>query len=142
MSANPYGTTPLARNRYVGDSVGTASPARLLTMLYDRLVRDLTVGEAGIERNDNAEANSALLHAQDIIWELLASLDPTKWSGGPALASLYQFLITELVAANMAKDADRVRECRKLVEPLRDSWHAAAAELSVQQGNRLERATA
>ena len=31
----------LRRDRYVGDSIATASPARLLVMLYDRLVLDL-----------------------------------------------------------------------------------------------------
>ena len=37
----------MIRNRYVGDSVATASPARLVTMLYDRLVRDLA-GNSGL----------------------------------------------------------------------------------------------
>ena len=36
------------RARYAADAVGTASPARLLTMLYDRLIRDLIVAEAAI----------------------------------------------------------------------------------------------
>ena len=81
----------MIRNRYVGDSVATASPARLVTMLYDRLVRDLATGEAALAVSDLAAANSALVHAQDIVWELAAGLDPTRWSGGPALAALYQF---------------------------------------------------
>ena len=34
-----------ARLRYVTDSVETASPARLLVQLYDRLVLDLNRGE-------------------------------------------------------------------------------------------------
>ena len=38
----------MIRNRYVGDSVATASPARLVTMLYDRLVRDLVTAEAAL----------------------------------------------------------------------------------------------
>ena len=29
------------RDRYVGDSIATASPSRLLVMLYDRLLLDL-----------------------------------------------------------------------------------------------------
>jgi flagellar protein FliS len=119
-------TTQMMRNRYVGDSVSTASPARLVTMLYDRLVRDLTVGEAALGAGDFAGANEQLVHAQDIVWELLAGLDVTKWSGGPGLAALYQFLINELVAANVAKDPGRVASCRELVEPLRDAWHKAA----------------
>jgi flagellar protein FliS len=132
----------MIRNRYVGDSVSTASPARLVTMLYDRLVLDLTNAESAIAGGDLAvandtlvhalaardlgSANGAMIHAQEIVWELAAGLDVTKWSGGPALAALYQFVLAELVAANVKKDAERVASARGLVEPLRDAWHQAA----------------
>jgi len=119
----------LIRNRYVGASVDTASPARLVTMLYDRLVRDLVTAEAALAGSDFEGANGALIHAQEIIWELAAGLDPTKWSGGPALAALYQFMLEELLNANVKKDAEKVSSVRELVEPLRDAWHQAA-ELS------------
>jgi flagellar protein FliS len=116
----------MIRNRYVGDSVATASPSRLVTMLYDRLVRDLVNGEAAIGASDLAAANEALVHAQEIVWELAAGLDPTRWSGGPALAALYQFILGELLDANVKKDAAKVASVRGLVEPLRDAWHQAA----------------
>ena len=116
----------MIRNRYVGDSVATASPARLVTMLYDRLVRDLATGEAALAVSDLAAANAALVHAQDVVWELAAGLDSTKWSGGPALAALYQFMLTELLDANVKKNAAKVATVRELVEPLRDAWHRAA----------------
>jgi flagellar protein FliS len=116
----------MIRNRYVGTSVDTASPARLVTMLYDRLLRDLTTAEAALSGSDLEDANDALIHAQEIVWELAAGLDPTRWSGGPALAALYQFILDELVAANVKKDASKVISVRGLVEPLADAWHQAA----------------
>lgn len=116
----------LIRNRYVGTSVDTASPARLVTMLYDRLVHDLASAEAALAGSDLEGANNALIHAQDVVWELAAGLDPTKWSGGPALAALYQFMLEELVQANVKKNAAQVATVRELVEPLRDAWHQAA----------------
>jgi flagellar protein FliS len=119
----------MIRNRYVGDSVATASPARLVTMLYDRLVRDLTTAEVALAARDLEVANNNLIHAQEIVWELAAGLDPTKWSGGPALAALYQFILGELLGANVKKDAAKVATVRELVEPLREAWHQAA-ELS------------
>lgn len=119
----------LIRNRYVGDSVTTASPGRLVTMLYDRLVRDLAAAEAALATADLEGANHNLIHAQEIVWELAAGLDPTKWSGGPALAALYQFMLAELLDANIKKDAAKVTSVRSLVEPLADAWHQAA-ELS------------
>jgi flagellar protein FliS len=119
----------MIRNRYVGDSVTTASPGRLVTMLYDRLVRDLVTAEAALAAADLEAANNNLIHAQEIVWELAAGLDPTRWSGGPALAALYQFMLAQLLQANVGKDADKVVSVRNLVEPLADAWRQAA-ELS------------
>ena len=127
----------MIRNRYVGDSVSTASPARLVTMLYDRLVRDLSTAEAALAASDLAAANTALVHAQDVVWELAAGLDPTRWSGGPALAALYEFIRRELVTANVKKDAARVVAVRELVEPLQEAWHQAAAEMTGAGANPL-----
>jgi flagellar protein FliS len=39
--------TPAMRERYLADSISTASPAKLLVMLFDRLVLDLTRGARG-----------------------------------------------------------------------------------------------
>ncbi|HEV7861914.1 MAG TPA: flagellar protein FliS [Acidimicrobiia bacterium] len=46
------------------------------------------------------------------------------------MAALYQFMVTELLEANVRKDAAKVASVRELVEPLRDAWHQAA-ELAV-----------
>jgi flagellar protein FliS len=117
------------RARYLADSIATASPARLLIMLYDRLVLDLTQGEEAIRAGDRGAASDRLMHAQDIIAELLATLDPTAWDGAEGLAALYRFLLQELVQANIKQDAGRAGACRELVEPLRDAWRDAALAL-------------
>lgn len=110
--------------RYVSDSVTTMSPAQLLLSLYDRLVLDLDRAEAALRGGQ--PAHQLLLHAQDIVAELRSSLDVDAWEGGPQLASLYSFFLTELVNANVSRDADRVRSVRELVVPLRDAWREAA----------------
>ena len=117
-----------ARSRYAADAVSTASPARLLIMLYDRLLRDLVTAEEAAGRGDLATMSSELVHAQDIVLELRTSLDTTAWDGGQALADLYVFLHGELVTANVKKDAARIATCRSLVEPLRDAWRTAALQ--------------
>lgn len=126
-------TNPAAmRARYLADTVTTASPGRLIVMLYDRLVLDLFRAETAQRGGDRAGSADGLLHAQEILLELRTSLDVTAWSGAPGLAKLYSFLITELIGANVRPDPDRVAQCRALVEPLRDAWreavHAAQPE--------------
>ncbi len=117
------------RTRYVDDTVATASPAKLLTMLYDRLVLDLTRAETEQRAGDRGAAGPHLTHAQDIVSELAATLDVTAWDGAQQLLSIYTFLLTELIGANVSGDAERTAACRALVEPLASAWHEAAAQL-------------
>lgn len=118
------------RARFLNDAVLSASPARLVTMLYDRLVLDIDRAARAQRSGDIAESNTQLTHAQDIVTELMVTLDVAAWSGGPALYSLYSHLLTELVESNVTHDADRTDACRAVVEPLRSAWHEAAQELS------------
>ncbi|GIF11046.1 flagellar export chaperone FliS [Actinoplanes teichomyceticus] len=119
-------TAPNLRNRYLDDSISTASPAKLLLMLYDRLVLDLMQGEEALRNGKREEAHQRITHAQDIILELRTTLHVDAWDGAPGLANLYGFLLTELIGANIARSPERVAACRDLIEPLRDAWREAA----------------
>ena len=118
------------RARYMGDTVTTASPQRLLVMLYDRLALDLERAERALTEGDRSAANEQLQHAQEIVLELQASLRVDIWDGGPRLAALYTWLLTELMRANVKGSVRVVADCRKIVEPLRDAWREAAASLA------------
>jgi flagellar protein FliS len=119
------------RARYLGASIATASPQQLLVMLYDRLALDLERSHEALVAGDREAAGEQLKHAQEIVLELRASLKVEAWDGGPRLAALYNWLLTELIAANVKGDLRRVGDCRKIVEPLRDAWREAAASLAV-----------
>ena len=123
-------STASLRSRYLGDSVATASPQRILVMLYDRLVLDLERAEAALDTGDRTEAAAQIQHAQDIVFELRESLQVDAWEGGPRLAALYNWLIGELVQANVKLDTNRISSCRQVVEPLRDAWRQAALSLA------------
>ena len=118
------------RARYLSDWVATASPQQLLVMLYDRLALDLERSEDALVAGDRQTAHNELMHAQEIILELRASLNVDVWDGGPRLAAIYAWLLGELIQANLKGDVRRVRDCRKIVEPLRDAWREAAASLA------------
>ena len=123
-------TVTALRSRYLNDSVTTATPAQLLVMLYDRLVLDLSHAEKALRESDRETGTAKLMHAQEIVMELRVTLDMAAWAGAQGLASLYSFLLTELVGANIRGDADRVAVLPGLVEPLRDAWREAAAMVS------------
>lgn len=129
MPAMTFGRVP-NKNRYFEDSLATASPSALLVMLYDRLVLDLKRAEEALVAQDRTVAHTNLVHAQDIVRELLSSLDTEAWEGGQGLGALYTWLYQEFVAANVEGDAERVRTSRtEVVEPLAEAWRQAALEV-------------
>ena len=121
------------RARYVESTVEVMSPGRMIVALYDRLLLDLERAQAAINASEPATTHECLIHAQTIIAELHDSLDVGQWPAGQHLASLYLFVYNELVAANLEKDAKRVKSCRDLIVPLRDAWREAAG--IVQSGS-------
>lgn len=121
--------TSAQRSRYNREAVLSATPVRLLTMLYDRLLLDLNRAEAAQQREDWQLASDNLIHAQAIVSELSTSLNVAAWEGGEGLFSLYTYVSTAMVSANTHRDPARTRECISLLEPLRLSWHEAAGML-------------
>jgi len=128
----------LARARYNQDAILSASPSRLLTMLFDRLVLDLQRAEAAQVEQDWNRASPFLVHAQDIIAELAGTLDVERWDGGQNLLAIYLFSSTKLVSANVEHSVEATREVIALMEPLRETWHEAAGQLMAGSGELVE----
>ena len=126
------------RQRYVDDAVSTASPATLLVMLYDRLVLDLMRAEAALRSGKRDAANEQLTHAEDIVSELANTLDVDAWEGARQLMSVYTFLGTSLVEANIEGNPDKVALCRELIEPLQDAWQRAAKQVAESEPERAD----
>jgi len=128
-----YANTQQQRDRYAADSIMSASPMRLLTMLYDRLLLDLDRAEKAHESKSWAVASTNLLHAQDIVTELTSSLKVDAWDGGDRLLALYNYVAGALIDANVKRDTARIRESIELLEPLRQAWHEASMQLTSAQ---------
>jgi flagellar secretion chaperone FliS len=79
-------TSPAERMlaQYRRDSVLSATPARLLVMLIDRLALDIDRAAAAQDALDRETERRCLDNAQAIVAELMGSLDVDAWSGGPS----------------------------------------------------------
>ncbi len=130
MSATALQSSQLSR--YNREAILSAPPARLLTMLYDRLLLDLHRAEQAQQCEDWNAATENLLHAQDIIHELKGSLHTDGWDGTESLLGVYDYVLQALVNANIHRDVERTREAIQFLEPLRQSWHQASALLPAQ----------
>lgn len=112
----------------------TASPAELIGMLYDALVRNLARAEAGLQSHEIEATHHALIRAQDIVLELISSLD-TEADGevgrlARQLSPLYEYMYRRLLDASVHKDAEPLAEVRRLVEPVREAWSVALEQLA------------
>ena len=119
----------LASAWYVDQTVTTATPAQLLTMLYDRLARDLGQARTALLAGRRDDADRLLEHAIEILTELLTSLDGTKWEGARDLARIYAWMSSQLIGARIRADGVVVATVHELVIELGTAWHDAADQL-------------
>ncbi|WP_432396829.1 flagellar export chaperone FliS [Pseudarthrobacter sp. L19] len=133
MTSTPFGYGSSQRNQYLADSVLSAPPARLLTMLYDRLLLDLGRAETAQQTANWPVASENLVHAQAIITELSSSLNTEAWDGADGLLGIYNYATTALINANIQRNPILTREAIDLLEPLRQAWHEAAAAIPAAQ---------
>lgn len=124
--------TTHARTAYLDASIATASPARLLVMLFDRLVLDVQRGLEAQRRGDHEDTHRQLTHAQDIVLELQTSLRAEDFRGGYDLSALYGFLHRQLVLANIRKDATITDEVLTMVTDLCEAWRQAALQCATE----------
>src|ERR1700750_3078423 len=116
-----------ASRAYANDSVLTASPEKLVVMLYDGAGRFLAPAAAPLRADDVGAAGNALTRAGAIIDELLATLDPAAGEMADQLADIYLFCKRELLAAQLKRDPKRIERVAKLLADLRDAWATIAA---------------
>jgi flagellar protein FliS len=115
-----------ARNAYQGNAVATASPARLLVMLFERLVLDTERGQAALIAGQRDEMNRQFVHAQAIVTELQSTLDADAMPGGREMLALYDYVQRQLIKANVSADAAAAADAVRFSRELCDTWRQAA----------------
>lgn len=112
---------------YQAQTVETASPAKLISLLYDGALAAVAAACSAIDAHETEAAHNQLIKAQAIVTELSASLNMED--GGQvarSLADLYDFCATGLVEANVSKSKDRLAPVTQVLTELRDAWNEMA----------------
>lgn len=122
-----------AYNAYKDINVKTASQGRLIVLLYEGAVKQLTLASSFFDANQALPVKNienfgkAVMKAQEIITELQVSLDMEK--GGEIannLMALYIFFNKELTDANIKKDKSKIDSTLKMMKDLCESWRQAS----------------
>lgn len=123
-----------AYNAYRDTNVKTASQGRLVVLLYEEAVKQLSLAVSMFDDQAKLPVRSiesfgkAILKTQEILTELQVSLDMEK--GGEIaknLMALYIYFNKELTDANIGKDKSRIEPVLKMLTELCESWRQAAA---------------
>jgi flagellar secretion chaperone FliS len=110
---------------YRQNQVETADQATLLLMLYSGALKFLGQGRKAMEDNNIEESNRLLGRVQDILCELMGSLNPDLPEILGNLFQLYEYMHHLLVQANIKKDTTPIDEVEKMLTSLLEAWQAA-----------------
>lgn len=109
---------------YQNNAVNTASGPQLTLMLYNGCIKFINQGIKALENKDFEEKNKNLQKAQDIIRELMITLDP-KIGISNQLMTLYDYIHFRLQEGNIKNDVEQIKEGLELVIEFRDTWKEA-----------------
>jgi flagellar protein FliS len=126
-----------AQEVYRQQKILTASPMELILMLYDGIRKDLLQAQIAIEKKNMQMAHDKLINAQDIVIELINSLD-FKYSISNELLSIYEFLQKLLQDINVKKDASLIPEAMELVGTLKEAWIQVDEDQKKKKASLLE----
>lgn len=116
--------TKNVKNVYLQNQILTASPKKLVSLLLEGAVKNLKLAKIHIEKENFAEAHTALVKYQDIITELQQTLNFEE--GGEVaenLDQMYSFLLEQAINANLQKDVTIINSSINLVEQLLQTWN-------------------
>ena len=111
------------QNAYKKASVNTLDQNKLIIMLYDGAIKNANFAVQYMESGEIEKVHDSLIKTKNIVTELLATLNMEH--GGEIaknLKSLYSYMFSQLIEANMDKKSEPVLTVINLLKELRGAW--------------------
>ncbi|MDD2448181.1 MAG: flagellar export chaperone FliS [Sulfurimonas sp.] len=115
-----YGSN--AHNTYAQNNVGIESPAKLIEMLYEGILRFNAQAKKAIKDRDVEKKIYWTNRSIAIIVELITVLDKSHGKVSAYLDGLYNYQIQLLTTASIKGDADKLDEVSKVFKGLLEAW--------------------
>lgn len=109
---------------YKQNSVNTASPAELTLLLYNGCLKFIKFAKIAIEENNIEQRHINLGKAQDIIQELMVTLNMDV-EVSKNLLQMYDYIHRRLIEANTKNDVEILNEVEGFIISFRDTWKEA-----------------
>ena len=126
-------STNFGANQYKEMAIKTANRGQLLLMLYEATIKHIKKAISCIDKKDIPGRGTAIGKAHDIINELVNTLD-FEVGGEIArkLESLYNYMIEQLIKANMEQNKAPLIVIQGILENLLWAWREAVAKVNKQ----------
>ena len=111
------------QNAYKKASVNTLDQTKLIIMLYDGAIKNATFAVEHMKSGQIEKVHDCLIKTKNIVTELMATLNMDR--GGDIannLQSLYSYMFSQLIEANMNKKTEPVVVVIDLLKELRAAW--------------------
>ena len=111
------------QDAYKKASVNTLDQNKLIIMLYDGAIKNANFAVQYMESGEIEKVHDSLIKTKNIVTELLATLNMEQ--GGEIaknLKSLYSYMFSQLIEANMEKKSEPVMSVIDLLKELRGAW--------------------
>ena len=119
---------------YRRTKVMTADPRKLVMLCYEGAIDNLKVGKQRIAEEDYEGRSKSLGKAQDIIGELLCSLNSEEGGSiAKGLDSLYNYMLRRIIHADLKNDLRAIEEVIGMLTELKAAWQ----EIFCQQGSEM-----
>jgi len=105
-------------------------------MLYDGAIKFINLAIEAMATKSIEKVHINIIRAQDIIVELISSLNMEVGEISERLLSIYMYINKKLTEANIKKSKDQLYEVKKYLQDLRDAWDQASKTSNVTNENR------
>jgi len=124
--------TNKAYQTYQNNSVNTASGGELTLMLYNGCMKFIKQAIRDMNEKNYEAKNNNIQKAQNIIKELMITLDQNIEISKQILP-LYEFMLFQLKEANINNDPEKLEEVLGFVTDFRDTWKQVILKNRQQQ---------
>ncbi len=121
-----------AQNQYLEQSILTASPAELVTMLYEAAIKNIKYSIVAIDDKNYELSNTHIKKSQEIVDELIKGLD-LSFELSSDILLLYEFILMELVESNITKDNEKLKTTEDLITQMYQTWKTAVVSSRLQR---------
>jgi len=111
-----------AHNIYAQNNVGIESPAKLIEMLYEGVLRFNAQAKKAIKDKDVEKRVYWMNRSTAIITELVATLDMNQGNISQYLEGLYNYQIQLISDAGNENSSTKLDECSNVFKVLLEAW--------------------